>query len=101
MGLMARAKGTPIIKWSSMRWPETGWAPPPVVSPMIVARFRFFRLQLNSSAPEKPCFELKTQARFLRIASRWSDPKDKLRHPGSAGRLSLDVACYGAGQVHH
>ena len=44
MGLMARAKGTPIIKWSSMRWPETGWAPPPVVSPMMVARLRFLRL---------------------------------------------------------
>jgi len=40
-GMMARAKGTPIMKWSSMRWPETGCAPPPVVSPMSVARSNF------------------------------------------------------------
>src|SRR5580704_7328589 len=43
-GLTAFAKGTPIMKWSSMRWPDTGWAPPPVVSPTIVARPRFLRL---------------------------------------------------------
>src|SRR3954452_6357110 len=44
MGLIARAFGTPMMKWSSMRRPETGCAPPPVVSPTIVARFCAFRL---------------------------------------------------------
>ena len=44
IGLIARAKGTPMMKCSSIRWPDTGCAPPPVVSPTIVARLRFFRL---------------------------------------------------------
>jgi hypothetical protein len=30
MGLIVLAKGTPIVKWSSIRWPAIGCAPPPV-----------------------------------------------------------------------
>jgi hypothetical protein len=32
---------------------STGWAPPPVTSPMMAARFWFLRSKANSSAPEK------------------------------------------------
>jgi len=44
IGLIARANGTPIWKCSLTFTPFTGCAPPPVVSPMIVARCRFLRL---------------------------------------------------------
>src|ERR1700690_3046833 len=52
VGLIARANGTPIVNRSSMRWPATGCAPPPVTSPTIVARFSTLRLLENSSPPE-------------------------------------------------
>jgi hypothetical protein len=43
-GLMARPRGTNISKCSPTRTPPPGCAPPPVVSPTMVARLRFFRL---------------------------------------------------------
>src|SRR4029079_18972924 len=52
IGLIARPVGTNIPKCSLRRKPPPGCAPPPVVSPTIVARFRFLRLYVNSSAPE-------------------------------------------------
>ena len=44
IGLTARAKGTRIKKSSLRISMRTGWAPPPVVSPTMVARFMFLRL---------------------------------------------------------
>ena len=44
IGLIARPVGTNMPKCSLRRKPPPGCAPPPVVSPMIVARFKFFRL---------------------------------------------------------
>src|SRR5262245_18612956 len=43
-GLIDRANGTPTPKWSVTRNPRVGCAPPPVVSPTIVARFCAWRL---------------------------------------------------------
>src|SRR5690554_1928047 len=44
IGLTARSHGTPIVNCSLIHSSHTGCAPPPVVSPTIVARSRTFRL---------------------------------------------------------
>src|SRR6059036_3769137 len=48
IGLMARPLGTPTPRWGWTRRKPPGCAPPPVVSPTIVARLRFLRLYLPS-----------------------------------------------------
>src|SRR4026207_2043428 len=53
IGLMARPVGTKTVRSWGSGTPRPGLAPPPVVSPTIVARFRVCRLYANSSAAEK------------------------------------------------
>src|SRR5688572_18901795 len=60
IGLIARPFGTTATKRSSISCGATGCAPPPVVSPTMVARLRFLRLYENSSAPENVRCEVST-----------------------------------------